>query len=49
VEIAWAPHVAEAAILVASAAYGEIACAPPPTAREVAISSVAYPHVAVVA
>jgi hypothetical protein len=37
VEIAWAPLVAEATVLVASAAYGEIACAPPPTAGEAAV------------
>jgi hypothetical protein len=45
VEIAWAPPAAEAVVLVASAAYREIACAPPPVG-EAAVSSVAYPHVA---
>jgi hypothetical protein len=49
VEIAWAPPVAEAAILVASAAYGAIACAPHLAAGEAAVSSVAYPHVAATA
>jgi hypothetical protein len=44
VEIAWAPPVAEAAVLVPSAAQGEIACAPPP-AGEDTVSSFAYPHV----
>jgi hypothetical protein len=48
VEIVWAPPIAEAVVLVASAAYGEIVCAPPP-AGEAAGSSVAYPHVATVA
>jgi hypothetical protein len=45
-EISLDPPVAEAAVLVASTAYGEIDCAPPPVAGEAAISFVAYPHVA---
>jgi hypothetical protein len=44
VEIVWAPPVAEAIVLFASAAYGEIACAPP-AAGEAVVLSVAYPHV----
>jgi hypothetical protein len=48
VEIAWAPPVAEAAVLVASAAYGGGVARTPPTG-EAAVSSVAYPHVAAAA
>jgi hypothetical protein len=50
VEITWAPPpVAEAAVLVASAAKGEIACAPPPATGEAVVLFVAYPHVAAAA
>jgi hypothetical protein len=46
VEIVWAPPpVTEVAVHVASAAYGEIACAPPPAAGDVVVSSIAYPHI----
>jgi hypothetical protein len=50
VEIAWAPPlVAEVVVHVASAAQGEIACAPPHAAREAVVSYIAYPHVAAAA